>query len=86
MVLWNLIQKNGFEYSISKVCKWWHCVAATNLKRDVCNTEETLKDLGVLAQILMKVLHTSEKMGKNVILLRNNPQNIFPKSDGCTLL
>lgn len=39
-------------------------MAASNLKQVVCNTEETEKDPGVLAQILMKVLHTSEK--KNV--------------------
>lgn len=33
---------------------------ASNLKQVVCNTEETEKDPGVLAQILMKVLHTSK--------------------------
>lgn len=31
-----------------------------NLRMVVCNTEETERDLGVLAQLLKKVLHTSE--------------------------
>lgn len=33
--------------------------AASNLKQVVCSTEETVKDPGVLGQILMKALHTS---------------------------
>ena len=35
-------------------------LTASNLKQVVCSTEETERDPGGLAQILMKALHTSE--------------------------
>lgn len=38
-------------------------MAAANLKQVVCSTEETERDPGGLAQILMMVLHTFESVG-----------------------
>lgn len=56
---------------------------ASNLKQVVCSTEETEKDPGVLGQILMKVLHTSERKTSRVNGLNQIINTDIESNDWC---